>query len=70
MRYYLIRDAEKNCVGIVHSFFILFHNSPRLNEVVGDLVTATEVSRSEYETYKAFGFKEYNDPSSDASKPL
>ena len=60
MLHYMVRDANENCIGIIESLFILYEASERLSAVVGrEGVTAREITLSEYETYKEFGFLEY-----------
>jgi len=56
----MVRDADKICIGIIESLYILFHTSERLTEVVGEEASAIEITREEYETYKEFGFLEYH----------
>lgn len=73
MRYYLILDAEENCIGLTTTLFLLYHTSERLRIIMGQYATTKLVSRPEYETFKAFGIKEYviiTGEATSSSKPL
>lgn len=67
----MVRDDDENCIGIIKSLFILYETSERLTAVVGkEDVTAREITRSEYETYKEFGFPEFGFPEYTGFGPL